>query len=122
MASPGFKVMLTALTESDPLRQIFDARFFGIHYRLQISGSTIEILNADWEDKLIGKVLGSSNEGFIWRGNLNCIARYTFDEVAGYVVTPIEDGVPRPEKATAVHPIDYFFAYWRNLSGSTPQH
>lgn len=119
MPSSGFKVMLTALTESDPLRQMYDARFFGIHYRLCISGSAIEILDADL-DKLVGKILGSPTEGFIWRGHLNCIARYTFDEVGGYTVTPIEDGVPRPEKATSVHPIDYFFAYWRDLPGPTP--
>lgn len=120
MPTNGFKVMLTALTESDPLRHTYDARFFGIHYRLCISGSTIEILNADLEDKLVGKILGSPTEGFIWRGHQNCVARYTFDEAKGYTVTPIEDGVPQPNKATSVHPIDYFFAYWRNLLGSTP--
>ena len=118
MSPGGFKVMLTALTESDPLRHMYDARFFGIHYRLCISGSTIEILNADLDDKPIGKIHGSPTEGFMWRGNLNCIARDTYNSAKGYTVTPIEDGVPQPKKATSVHPIDYFFAYWRDLQNA----
>lgn len=126
MATSVFKVMLTELTECDPLRQMYDARFFDIHYRLRILGTTIEILNADLrdtplEDMPIGRILGSPSEGSIWRGDLSaCIARYTFDEAQGYVVIPIENGIPQPEKATAVHPIDYFFAYWRDLSARGP--
>jgi len=96
--------MMAEVADPDPLRRTLRTRVDGRVFLLRIEGDMVEVSSE--QDSVVGRILGAPRGGSVWLFD-KCIAEYSFDQLVGYSLTPIERGLRVQQQTKGVHPIDY---------------
>lgn len=109
MAKKGrgiIKVMHSIIRDVDPLRGIATAQVEGLNFFVNQNGITAVVVRRHSDGQEAGRVVPTGRGGDILV-DTERVAEYFYDELSGYTVIPLRDGVPDMDQACSEHPLDF---------------